>query len=99
MTGEKGGGSRPRSSNPTPSLNPNCNRSKSTEQIVEILLINGHELCDEGLQVKDLLAPQRDTMLVERRPLHDLSLDGIVQRREQVHDERLQYHLSGDAVD
>ena len=38
-------------------------------------------------------------MLVERRPLHDLSLDGIVQRRQQVHDERLQYNLRGDAVD
>lgn len=49
----------------------------SGEEVDEELLVDGHELGDEGLEVEDLLAPDHQPRLVERRPVHHLRLGWV----------------------
>ena len=49
--------------------------------------------------MEDLLAPQCNPMLIECCPLNDLSLDGIIQRWQQLQNQRFQNNLGRNAID
>jgi hypothetical protein len=71
--------------------------SKSTI-IVHIPLIQPHVFRHKSLQMEDLLTPHLAPVLIERRPLDDLGLQGIVRLGYQLPRQRLDDGCRVDAM-
>ncbi|KAJ8562028.1 hypothetical protein ON010_g7650 [Phytophthora cinnamomi] len=62
------------------------------------LLVERHELGQEGLEVEDVLGAALHAVLVVRGPLHELVLEVVVQAAHELAAQHLEDHLGRDAV-